>query len=1565
MEDDLRNYNLEDENVHPLPLRVGRALLHLLGNVTDGFYNNLSQFVYGKTPVVWEMFCGPQSNLSKSCEKMGMEPVRVNLANGFDLYKTSSWDKVHRLYRAQRPRKIWVSPRCTYYCDWTDLNYSHRWELLEKYRRKERKMLRQLTEFLKMAVADGVEIYWEWPWRCRGWKEPVVMDFIEYIQRHLTELWICRVDGCRFGMKSSQGNFIQKSWKIMTSDVEFYSKFRLRCCLKNHDHEWLQGDETTKSSYYPINLCNSIARLWRDQFVPQRWISMLWTAPVQGVDTFKEVLALDDEVSCDYEPSTPGEEPDLPEQPSDIVSKPGEFDDVDPKLLESWDAQLSRFHRAAGHPTNRNLARMLSDAQVEQWKIKRALQFRCSICEENRPGGSSSKQIPPASLRALPQPWEHVGMDVGEWTIPNVDLKVKFVLMMDLCTKYKVTEVLFSYPHGTSMVESAEDILRVLTTRWLMDKPKPKIIVPDNAKSMTSQKVAEFLSDLGIALMPPPDNESWSHGVVERAIGHVKSTATLLQEGHPDQNPIYTLALATAAINSTEFNKGYSSIQWAFGKQQELSEEELQQQLSLPLDQQQSEFLRLLSRRQDAENCAREAKAKTVLGKLRNTSIRQPPRTFSMAQPVMLWRKFLPHTIYKGRKGGKKHTSRPRWVGPGRVVFHELLPGQDEEDRRQVVWVILGNILYRASVHSVRPLSPREQELFEAQGDQSHRWKELSDMIPSRNYVDVVGEEPHEEEREEPPLPDQPDSSTRIPPTVRFGMKAPVSLSGKPLRPSEGPLFDPSDLVNDYEENPEKIPIPVTDDEVTGTEEPTSLPMRRPSTSSTRTGLPAEGALRDEGALHEDGNLMPPGDEVIDDTSPPQEPDLKRARLDDDAEIVDYLDFNSLALESQEGYLMELELDFTSNRQKKMFMQNPQAFLVKKMANSEVVFKKLSEEDKTLFRRAKASEVSSFIKTEAVRRCLSWEEQQRASNSDRVLRARWVLVWKDIPEESKPEARLELKQNPQTVVHPSASKKAKARIVLLGFEHPDLLQSTFRSSAPVQSQLMRNLSLYLVAQRGWQLEGLDMSTAFLQTGAFEMEQQELWTTGVPELREALGLKDGEVMRLLKNIYGNATAPRGLWKDVDRTFTKLGGHRIIGDSSFWIWVQPVKNPRNEADRFEVIGFVGGHVDDFNRAGNLDNPLWIDIRSQIDKAYRWGTMKSQTFRHTGIDLEVCQDSADRWVNLSQTFYAESLSDLAIDPGRLRQDPKSLLSPSEMAACRASLGALQWLATQTQIQICSRVNLLLTELTVEKNLQVAREVQELIKETRQSPVELKLWHLPEVSHWQDCCIITLADQAHGNRPQGGSTGGYITMIGGPQHAKGQAGRLNILSWRSWKLKRKAISTNDGEIQSMVEGEDAKFRTRFLWCQLNGCLCDGDLLQDANRMVGYLTGIVATDSRGGFDAINKNEGPLLGLSNVRSALQGFQLREQLEQSKGSLIWVSGDWNLADALTKKSKSARLGLLQYFRNGVWKLTYDPSFIQSEKKSKQKGQSAVTQMRQLQSLIPKYSWFDETFLHNDW
>ena len=125
---------------------------------------------------------------------------------------------------------------------------------------------------------------------------------------------------------------------------------------------------------------------------------------------------------------------------------------------------------------------------------------------------------------------------------------------------------------------------------------------------------------------------------------------------------------------------------------------------------------------------------------------------------------------------------------------------------------------------------------------------------------------------------------------------------------------------------------------------------------------------------------------------------------------------------------------------------------------------------------------------------------------------------------------------------------------------------------------------------------------------------------------------------------------------------------------------------------------------------------------------------------------------------------------------------------------------------------------------------------------------------------------------------------------------------------------------------------------------------MEKASDLVKYVKGLVATDSKGVSDAVNKNEGPLLGLSNARSALQGYQLKEQLAEADTKLIWISGDWNLSDALTQKSKAARLGLLQFVKSFIWKLKYDPNFIQSEKKAKREGRAAVQQMRELQYLV---------------
>ena len=108
-----------------------------------------------------------------------------------------------------------------------------------------------------------------------------------------------------------------------------------------------------------------------------------------------------------------------------------------------------------------------------------------AVCEEVKPGGISSKQVSRASVHELPEPWEQLG---------------KFVLLMDMATRYKVTEVLFETKHGEIKVKSANDMVRVVTLRWLADKPRPKWIIPDNAKSLTAKRFEEFMGDLGIAV---------------------------------------------------------------------------------------------------------------------------------------------------------------------------------------------------------------------------------------------------------------------------------------------------------------------------------------------------------------------------------------------------------------------------------------------------------------------------------------------------------------------------------------------------------------------------------------------------------------------------------------------------------------------------------------------------------------------------------------------------------------------------------------------------------------------------------------------------------------------------------------------------------------------------------------------------------------------------------------------------------------------------------------------------------------------------------------------------------
>ena len=507
----------------------------------------------------------------------------------------------------------------------------------------------------------------------------------------------------------------------------------------------------------------------------------------------------------------------------------------------------------------------------------------------------------------------------------------------------------------------------------------------------------------------------------------------------------------------------------------------------------------------------------------------------------------------------------------------------------------------------VRPLTEVERFQFETSGSEKPEgWRSLADLLPHREYQDLTDQVPDAEEVEEPDLPPEPDSTTTTIPTRRVTRKT-------TMRPSALPSVTESDELG-----------------TTSTKRPAPMSSATPSSTagdpnSTTTTAPSPLATIPS------SSTTAPGEPV----NEYEEADSKCARVEDwvanlhkaVAEEANVMDIYSAFLEAPECLKVEFDIDApTSNRQRKALERNPVLYLVKKMKDSEVSLVKLPAHEKVLFQRAKTKEVDSFIKHEAVRRCLDDQEIRKAYDSHRIVRARWVLTWKCTPDDEREEAQQDAQQNPKTVFTSDGGEKAKARIVLLGFEHPNLLDPTFKTSSPVQSTLGRNLLYSMSAQHQWPLEGLDLATAFL-TQATEADR-EIWTSGVAELREALGVGAEGIMRVLRNIYGSTTAPRGLWLDLHKTLTSLGGHAVKGERCLWIWLSKDRMDSLNGKQFpKVIGAMGSHVDDFHRIGD-GSPEWLAVKEQINKAYNWGMTKVGNYRHAGTDVSSVYDATGKF-------------------------------------------------------------------------------------------------------------------------------------------------------------------------------------------------------------------------------------------------------------------------------------------------------------------------------------------------
>ena len=98
----------------------------------------------------------------------------------------------------------------------------------------------------------------EWPTGCSLWKEPVIEDMIS--QYHMIKH---NVHGCMLGVVSIEGKPMKKPWTIYSTMEQIQMVFKDSLCDGSHEHQIVQGKNTSRTSSYPWDMTDKVHRAIR------------------------------------------------------------------------------------------------------------------------------------------------------------------------------------------------------------------------------------------------------------------------------------------------------------------------------------------------------------------------------------------------------------------------------------------------------------------------------------------------------------------------------------------------------------------------------------------------------------------------------------------------------------------------------------------------------------------------------------------------------------------------------------------------------------------------------------------------------------------------------------------------------------------------------------------------------------------------------------------------------------------------------------------------------------------------------------------------------------------------------------------------------------------------------------------------------------------------------------------------------------------------------------------------------------------------------------------------------
>ena len=837
-----------------------------------------------------------------------------------------------------------------------------------------------------------------------------------------------------------------------------------------------------------------------------------------------------------------------------------------------------------------------------------------------------------------------------------------------------------------------------------------------------------------------------------------------------------------------------------------------------------------------------------------------------------------------------------RWYGPARVLSTETRNEDDGTIRRagHVIWIVAGGRLKRCSPSQLRHASEKEKLVAEAShGSVTMPWSFTSLLqCLEKGQFDTYDDEAFEEghPRQSPVASSfQP----RTPGRSRSRARSAVEPRRRHVSGEEGR--------KEEQRRPEQDPLKGQDRKRPKEAAQEGVPAPRSRSTSQEEEKRMRKAPSKIGRFEAAKYLVDPTYDPFSEIPPVSRPSSNRpdclaspgaSRSSSHGNDV----ANAMVVQEEDGgdeslilcvYEMPLPQD---TRDKKKFLRDSAAWVVQKMKKgSEMKVSQMTPEQLESFKAAKKTEVQNWIREQAVRGVSHYVPRER------IMRMRWVLTLKD-------------------------DGRAKARIVILGFEDPDL--TDLSRSSPTMTRRTRQLIMTFATVKRWRMLKGDIKSAFLQ-GLSSEESRQIYAYPLPELAEAIHAPVEQPVQILKAAYGLVNAPSEWHTSVCNAMQSAGFEKLHTEPCAW----RLREWNEELQRKEVVGLVAAHVDDFLFCGDDQSTTWQNAVSNVYQKFLWSPWELDDFSHSGVKIR--QNPECDFV-LDHSDFCTGLEQITVGADR---NDKEKATDDEKAQLRGLLGSAQWRAYQTGLQHASRLSMLQSEMA-SATVSTLRMANKLCREIYASRhISVKINHL-EVRNPEEVVFVAWSDAALGNRPNGGSTGGYYIAAAGPILLEGKATNINGISWRSGKLQRVARSSLAAEVQAFSEAEEELMFVHLQWAEMVG----QDLpLRHPEECVKKIPGVMVTDAKSLFDVIGKGDknSSGLGMKEKYSALEVLSLIQRLEMCDTKTRWVHSETQLADGLTKHIPNC--SLVRTMIDGAWTLVEDPQF-KSSKRLRREGRT---------------------------